>query len=229
MRLTGKRLERLYDALYRTYGRQHWWKADTAFEVMVGAVLVQNTSWQSNAALAIAELKRRKLLTPAKIAALPTAQLARHIRSSGTHGVKARRLKALSRWLLDRGGVKKAEKLPTDELRRSLLAVHGIGPETTDCILLYAFARPVFVADAYARRLLGRLGFELDSEGYEMVRAQVETVFSADAKAYNEFHALIVRHCKRVCRATPDCGHCVLRRRCAFATRRPWNSATPQL
>ncbi len=128
MRLTRRGLQGIYDALYRAHGPQHWWRAESDFEVMAGAVLVQNTSWTSNAALAIAELKRQKLLTPAKIAALPLPELARHIRSSGTHRVKAKRLRALAVWLQQQGGVKRVGKLPTEELRRSLLAVHGIGP-----------------------------------------------------------------------------------------------------
>jgi len=106
-------------------------------------------------------------------------------------------------------------------LRRSLLSVHGIGPETADCILLYVFDRPVFVADAYARRLLGRLGFELGVDRYEPVRSVVQAAFRADTPVYNEFHALIVRHSKLICRATPACERCALRRRCPYPDHRP--------
>lgn len=219
MHLTRRGLKGLYDALYHAHGPQHWWRAKTPFEMMAGAVLVQKTSWRSNAALAIAELNRQRLLTPAKIAALPLPTLARHIRSSGTHWVKARRLKALSLWLLEQGGFKKATKLAIAPLRESLLAVNGIGPETADCILLYAFGRPVFVADAYARRLFSRYGFDPVPERYEPLRQEVEAEFRARAPVFNEFHALIVRHSKDLCRAQPWCEQCSLRQTCAYGKR----------
>lgn len=216
MHLTRRGLQGLYAALHRAYGPQHWWRAETPFEMMAGAVLVQNTNWQHAARPAVAALKEARLLSPAKIAALPSARLASTIRSSGTHRVKAKRLKALSRWLLERGGVAKAGRLETDALRSSLLGVHGIGPETADCILVYVFERPVFIADAYARRLFGRLGFGLKPDSYEPVRRQVEAVAGMGAAAYNEFHALIVRHAKVLCRAKPLCAECPLRRGCAY-------------
>ncbi len=217
--LSRRNLKSLYAALYRAHGPQHWWRAENPFEMMAGAVLVQNTSWRSNAALAIAELRRNRLLTPAKVAALPLAKLARYIRSSGTHGVKAKRLKALSRWLLEQGGFDKAQKLATPQLRQSLLAVKGIGPETADCILLYAFGRPVFVADAYARRFFTRYGFDPVPERYEPLREKVESVFKVAAPDFNEFHALIVRHSKDLCRAQPLCERCSLRLTCAYGKR----------
>lgn len=220
MRLTRRGFQGIYAALYRIYGPQHWWRAKSDFEVMAGAVLVQNTSWKSNAALAIAELGRNRLLTPSKIAALPLPKLARFIRSSGTHRVKAKRLKALSRWLLEQGGVSKAGRFATPELRRSLLAVNGIGPETADCILLYAFRRPVFVADAYARRFLSRYGFDPMPDTYEPLRQEVESKFMGRTAAFNEFHALIVRHSKELCRAKPLCERCDLRRVCAYGKSR---------
>lgn len=214
MRLTRASLQSLYGTLHRAYGPQSWWPAKSHFEMMTGAVLVQNTNW-ANAALAIASLQAARALSPRTIAEMPLPRLAALIRSSGTHRVKARRLKALSHWLLSQGGVAKAAKRSTEELRASLLAVHGIGPETADCILLYVFNRPMFVADAYARRLLKRLGLELPADRYESVRGEVERKMQADAATYNEFHALIVRHSKDVCRAKPLCGECVLRPRCA--------------
>ena len=220
MRLTRGRLARLYTVLHRLYGPQHWWPAHKPFEMMAGAVLVQNTNWQHAARPAVLALKRAKLLSPAKLAALPPARLAALIRSSGTHRVKARRLKALSRWLLEQGGVTRAGRLPTDELRRSLLAVHGVGPETADCILLYVFERPLFVADAYARRFLSRYGFDPVPDRYEPLRQTVESVFLAGTSVFKEFHALIVRHSKVLCRARPLCERCSLRRSCAYAVAR---------
>ena len=219
MRLTRGRLGRVYGALHRAHGPQHWWRASSHFEMMAGAVLVQNTNWQHAAQPAVAALKRAKRLSPAKIAVMPTAALAKLIRSSGTHGVKARRLKALARWLLEQGGVAKARRLETEALRQSLLAVHGIGPETADCILLYVFKRPVFVADAYARRFLSRFGFALGADSYEPVRRDVQSTAGMDASTYNEFHALIVRHSKELCRAKPLCERCSLKRSCEYARR----------
>jgi len=216
MRLTRARLLSLYRALRRAYGPQHWWPAETRFEMMAGAVLVQNTNW-ANAARALAVLRQQRLLNPSTIAKLPLNRLAKLIHSSGTHRVKARRLRALSRWLVERGGIAKAGKLRTDELRRSLLAVHGIGPETADCILVYAYHRPLFIADAYARRFLDRLGFDSIEGGYEPLRKEVEAELDEDAGFFNEFHALIVRHAKSTCRADPACERCVFARRCSYA------------
>ena len=216
MRLTRGQLLRVYRNLHDIYGPQYWWRARTHFEMMAGAVLVQNTNWQHAARPAVFALRRAKRLSPAKIAALPTASLAKLIRSSGTHGVKARRLKALADWVLEQGGVARARRLDTEALRRSLLAVHGIGPETADCILLYVFDRPVFVADAYARRFLGRLGMKFKAADYEAARQEVQAMLPADTAVYNEFHALIVRHSKVLCRATPLCERCSLRRACVY-------------
>jgi len=218
MRFTRGRLARLYAALHRLHGPRHWWPADKPFEMMVGAVLVQNTRWH-NATRAIAALKQANCLTPTKVAGSSLPTLAKLIRSSGTHRVKAKRLKALSRWLLERGGVARAGRLPTDELRRSLLAVHGVGPETADCILLYVFGRPMFVADAYARRFFSRYGFDPVPDGYEPLRQAVESVFVAEAPVFNEFHALIVWHSKELCLAKPLCERCGLRLSCAYGSR----------
>jgi endonuclease-3 related protein len=217
MRLTRARLLSIYRALHRAYGPQHWWASRTRFEMMAGAVLVQNTNW-ANAARAVAVLRQARLLNPATLAKLPLPRLAQLIRSSGTHRVKAKRLRALSRWLVVRSGVSKAGKLGTDELRRSLLAVHGIGPETADCILVYAYARPLFIADAYARRFLSRLGFDSIEAGYEPLRKEVESELDEDADFFNEFHALIIRHAKNTCRADPACERCVFVRRCSYAS-----------
>lgn len=219
MRLTRARLQGIYRALHRAYGFQHWWPARAKFEMMAGAVLVQNTNW-INAARAIAVLKRERLLVPSKLADLPLPELAQLIHSSGTHRVKAKRLRALSRWLVEQGGIAKAGQLRTDELRRSLLTVHGIGPETADCILVYAYARPLFIADAYARRVLSRLGFDSAAGGYEPLRVEIESKLDEGAGFFNEFHALIVRHAKHTCRAEPACERCVFVRRCGYTASR---------
>lgn len=213
-------LQRLYERLLAAYGPQHWWPADSAFEVMVGAVLTQNTAWR-NVERAIANLKGAGALDPAAIAALPTADLAALIRPAGYFNVKAQRLQAFCRFLRDQGGEAALAMLSTSELRHRLLAVHGIGPETADDMLLYAFGRPVFVVDAYTRRLLQRLGLATGAEGYEALRAGIENALGSDAPTFNELHALIVHHAKMACSARPRCGDCCLRRICPRGRGRP--------
>src|SRR3990170_5624651 len=136
----------VYRRLYAANGRQHWWPGDGAFEIMVGAVLTQNTAW-TNVEKAITNLKKAKALSPQAIVKTHPRRLAHWIKPSGYFNIKARRLRAMCQWLIGQGGTRKIAKLPTDELRSRLLAVHGIDPETADDILLYVFNRPVFVID----------------------------------------------------------------------------------
>src|SRR5260370_19398632 len=143
------RLLRLYLALTWRFGPQAWWPGRTAYEIAAGAVLTQHTAW-TNAARAVAALRARGRLTARRLAGLSAAKLARVIRPAGTPRVKARRLLALTRWLLDRGGFARLRHEPLGPLRRDLLAVPGLGPETADAILLYPARRPLFVADAHA-------------------------------------------------------------------------------
>lgn len=188
----------LYDCLYSAYGRQDWWPADSPFEVMVGAVLTQNTSWR-NVEKAINNLKDADCLTPEKILSLDNEQLAGLIRPSGYFNVKTGRLKNLCAWLPDKQGYRNKRRWQTEKLRRSILSVNGIGPETADDILLYAFQRPVFVIDVYTRRLLSRIGMIYGNENYETIRAIFEQALPADVNLFNEYHALIVRHAKEKC------------------------------
>lgn len=206
-------LQKIYERLLAAYGPQHWWPGDSRFEVMVGAVLTQNTAWR-NVELAIANLKAAAALTPAAIAGLPHAELAALIRPSGYFNVKARRLQAFCRFVVESGGEDVLAGLPTEVLRRDLLAVHGIGPETADDVLLYAFARPVFVIDAYTRRLLSRLGVASGDEGYEALRQGIERAFGPQTQLFNELHGLIVHHAKVACSTRPRCAACCLRRIC---------------
>lgn len=209
---------KVYKKLHATHGPQDWWPGDTPFEIMVGAVLTQNTAW-TNVEKAIANLKRARALTPQKILAAPKATLAAWLRPSGYFNVKAKRLRAFCAWLLEQGGAKKLAKLPTPELRSALLSVHGIGPETADDILLYAFDRPVFVIDAYTRRIFQRLGLIEGKEDYETLRNKFETVLKTDVALFNEYHALIVLHGKNICRSKPVCGHCCFTVSCPSAHR----------
>jgi endonuclease-3 related protein len=206
------RLLRLYAALHRRFGPQHWWPGRSPYEIAVGAVLTQHTAWV-NAARAIAALRARRLLTPARLAALDSGALGRAIRAAGTPRVKARRLQALTRWILERvdGRLPRLGTLALGPLRADLLEVPGLGPETADAILLYAAGRPVFVADAYARRVLARHRLIDASAGYEEARRWVEAHLPSDPELFNEFHALLVAVGKSHCRAQPRCEGCPLR------------------
>ncbi|GAB4294529.1 MAG: endonuclease III domain-containing protein [Thiohalomonadaceae bacterium] len=213
-------LRQVYAALYRAYGPQHWWPGDTPFEVMVGAVLTQNTAW-SNVEKAIDNLKAHDALDPAVITHTHAATLAAWLKPSGYFNIKARRLKNFCAWYLAAGGLAPLQKLETPALRRALLGVNGIGPETADDILLYAFQRPVFVIDAYTRRLFSRLQLVTGEETYEELRHYFEQGLGAkreNVALFNEYHALIVAHAKRVCRTRPLCDTCCLRRRCSYPT-----------
>ena len=205
----GRRLMAVYRRLHTAHGPQHWWPGDSPFEIMVGAILTQNTAW-TNVEKAIANLKAAKALSPSAIATAPHRRLAAWLKPSGYFNVKARRLRAFCEWLIRQGGAKRIARRPTEILRAELLLVHGIGPETADDILLYAFNRPVFVIDAYTRRLFRRLGLIEGGEGYEMLRKLFETSLTTDARLFNEYHALIVAHAKDVCRKRPLCGACKL-------------------
>lgn len=218
--LPDARWRAVFDALFTAFGAQHWWPGETPLEVMIGAVLTQNTAWR-NVERAIAQLRAADALDAETLLALPEATLAELIRPAGYFNVKARRLKALLRFLADQGALAQAGTLGArtalPELRRRLLAVHGVGEETADSILLYALGRPVFVVDAYTRRIFTRLGLLHGDERY----ADIQTVFQAhlppDARLYNEYHALIVRMGKDVCRPRPRCAACPLRADCRHA------------
>ena len=207
----------IYQVLFRRYGKQNWWPADSAFEIMVGAVLTQNTSW-INVEKAIDNLKQADALSAEAIVNASAKRLADLLRPSGYFNVKARRLQAYCQWLLAEGGEAELARRDTDTLRRQLLNVHGIGPETADDILLYAFGRPVFVIDAYTRRLFSRLGVIDGSEPYETLRGLFENTLASDPQLFNEYHALIVIHVKDCCRPKPRCEQCCLAGQCASAS-----------
>jgi len=209
-----RRLMAVYRRLYAAHGPQYWWPGRTRFEIMVGAVLTQNTAW-SNVEKAIANLRAARALTPQAIVAAPHQRLATWLRPSGYFNIKARRLRAVCDWLMQQGGVRRLMHQPTETLRAALLSVHGIGPETADDILLYAFGRPVFVIDAYTRRLFTRLGLIEGREDYEELRRLFESRLDSDVSLFNEYHALIVAHGKDVCRSRPRCAGCRLRALCA--------------
>ena len=205
-------LRQYYHTLYESLGPQSWWPAKTPFEVIVGAILTQNTNW-TNVERAIANLRREHLLSPRAMERVSPSHLASLIRSSGYFRQKAKKLKAFVRFLRDEysGSLKRMFQTPTAELREKLLAVHGIGPETADSILLYAGAKEIFVVDAYTKRILSRHGWVGDKATYEEMRTLVESHLPRDVSRYNEFHALLVNVGKNWCRPRdPRCSECPL-------------------
>jgi endonuclease-3 related protein len=209
-------LPAVYRLLFDTFGPQHWWPAQTPFEVMVGAVLTQNTAWR-NVEQAIDNLRARDRLDARRIVAAHRDHLAGWLRPSGYFNIKATRLKNFCRWYLDSGGYDALSRCDTGTLRAALLGVNGIGCETADDILLYAFERPVFVIDAYTRRLFARLGLFAGDEPYDALRCAIERRLGPDVGLFKEYHALIVRHAKEHCRVRPVCAPCMLRSACPAA------------
>ncbi|MCL4524612.1 MAG: endonuclease III domain-containing protein [Acidobacteria bacterium] len=207
-------LQDYYNTLFRALGPQNWWPARTPFEVIVGAILTQNTAW-TNVEKAIVNLRSERLLSPAALERVPQRKLARLIRSSGYFRQKAKKLKAFVRFLRAEfgGSLARMFRTPTAELREKLLAVHGIGPETADSILLYAGKHPVFVVDAYTKRILARHGLLSEKTGYEETRALFERTLPRDVQLYNEFHGLIVMTGKHWCKTKqPLCESCPLQK-----------------
>lgn len=190
-----------YDALFHAYGPQHWWPGRSRFEVILGAILTQNTSW-TNVERAIGNLRSNRLLSPGAIERIPVGQLARLIRSSGYFRQKARKLKAFVQFLRKRyqGSLDKLFSTETSLLRAQLLGVHGLGPETTDSILLYAGKHPVFVVDAYTRRIFLRHRLLEGNEDYEDIRELFERNLPPETARFNEYHALIVHTGKHFCK-----------------------------
>jgi endonuclease-3 related protein len=192
---------------------------------MVGAILTQSTSW-TNVVRGLDRLCRHIVdLDAGAILALPGEVLAECLRPVGYFNVKAQRLQSFCRAYLEAGGFSGLNDLETEELRRWLLGIHGVGPETADDMLLYAFERPVFVVDAYTRRIFERLGMLGGGEGYETIRHGVETALGPDVPLFNEYHALIVRHGKEVCHTRPTCNGCCLRDQCPSLRQDPRNLA----
>jgi endonuclease-3 related protein len=199
--------------LERAFGPQGWWPAETAFEVMVGAVLTQNAAWR-NVERAMDNLAREGALEASRLLAIPRPRLEALVRPSGYFRVKAGRLLSLVRWLERRcgGDAGRLSAVPTDALRRELLAVNGVGPETADSILLYALGRPVFVVDAYTRRVLARHGMSREGEPYDSIRLRFERAIRSGDRVcrMNELHAQVVELAKRRCRVEPVCEGCPL-------------------
>ncbi len=206
-------LAEAYRLLFDAFGHQHWWPGDTPFEVIVGAVLTQNTSWR-NVARAIDNLRQADLLEPHALADVPVEELEELLQPAGYFRVKARRLRSLLELIVERYDGSLEAMFATDpaELREQLLGVNGIGPETADSILLYAGGLPSFVVDAYTQRIFARHGWIDFDADYHGIQDYVEGKLPRDVQLYNEFHALLVRLGKDFCRKSkPKCGECPLR------------------
>jgi endonuclease-3 related protein len=206
-----EQLTEIYQLLFDRFGPQSWWPGETQFEIITGAILTQNTNW-ANVEKAIANLKSADLLTPEKLYRLDVSELAELIRPAGYYNIKANRLKSFLTWLFQNydGRLENLEELDTDRLRAELLTVKGIGRETADSILLYAFDRPIFVVDAYTARVAVRHGLIEPDADYEQLRELFQSNLQPEPQLFNEFHALLVRLGKEFCRPNAQCPRCPL-------------------
>jgi endonuclease III related protein len=211
MHATRRELMRLYDRMYKYTGDLHWWPGETPIEIVVGAILTQNTAWK-NVEKAIAELKAARALSVRALGNMKHGRLAKLIRSAGYFNVKAKRLKNFIAHVEARHGGSLEAMLaqPAEELRAELLSINGVGPETADSIVLYAAAKPIFVIDAYTKRILSRHKVLLLENSYDEFQALFTRTLPPDVPLYNQYHAMFVRIGNRFCRATPRCDLCPL-------------------
>lgn len=209
--MNAEKLMEIYQLLYERYGRQHWWPGHSRFEIIVGAILTQNTNW-GNVEKAITNLKEAKSLTAEKLYDMDISLLAEMIRPAGYYNIKAARLKNFLEWLFKEhdGDLNRLEDTDPETLRRELLQIKGVGPETADSIVLYAFDKPVFVVDAYTCRIMGRHGLIEAGADYEQVRDFFQCYLDRSVKLFNEYHALLVRLGKEHCRPKAKCDGCPL-------------------
>jgi endonuclease-3 related protein len=212
----GQTLQDTYRRLLDCYGPQHWWPAEGPFEMMVGAILTQSAAWR-NVEKAIANLRVARALSPAALRRLSLTELALLIRPSGYYNAKALKLKSLAQWLGERyhDDLNRMLTSQPDRLRKQLLSIHGIGPETADSILLYSAGRPVFVIDAYTRRILVRLGLAPMPGSYSTFQRLFMDNLPPDTKLFQEYHALLVALAKNVCHSQPRCSDCCLNDLCS--------------
>ena len=210
-RKTSAMLEAIYQRLFEAFGPQHWWPAETREEVIIGAILAQNTAW-ANVARAVERLGRADCLTLRGIDRMPLDRLARLVRPSGTYRIKAERLKTFANWLQVNfdGDLDALFGMGTDRARKELLSIDGIGPETADAILLYAGRLPTFVVDAYTRRIMRRHFVVPPQSTYAQAKGVIERALPTNRQLYNEYHALLVELGKRYCRPRAQCEGCPL-------------------
>ena len=211
-----RKLGLIYKKLFSYFGPQHWWPGDSPFEVIVGAILTQNTNW-NNVEKAINNLKRENLLIPRKLDGISQQRLASLIRPCGYFNIKAKRLKSFLSVLFGsyQGSLKNMFDLPTPRLREALLDIKGIGPETADSILLYAAQRPVFVVDAYTKRILLRQRLISENSSYGEIQDLFMRNLKENVSFFNEYHALLVKLGKETCaKSNPKCSLCPIRGGC---------------
>jgi len=208
----GKILKKIYDKLFQAFGPMGWWPGETPFEVIIGAILTQNTSWE-NVEKAINRLKAKKMLNPADFSRMRDEKLAELIKPSGYYNIKAKRIKNFMDFLQKEYGTDLRRMLQEETmvLREKLLSIKGIGPETADSILLYAAKKPVFVVDTYTRRIFSRHGWVSSTDNYQEIKDFFMRNLKPDVKLYNEYHALLVYLGKNFCKKRPQCGECPLK------------------
>ena len=208
-----RKVNLIYQKLHRAFGPQHWWPAESSFEVIVGAILTQSTSWK-NGEKAIGNLKKHKVLTAKKLYRLKSRKLATYIRPAGYYNIKTKRLKAFLKFFFEkyRGNLKRLSQKPLLILRQELLAVNGIGPESADSILLYALGKPAFVVDAYTKRIFSRHRLIKESVSYDETQDFFRQNLKNEVKLFNEYHALLVKLGKDYClKRIPRCAECPLK------------------
>jgi len=213
-------LQNIYQQLMACYGPQYWWPAQEPFEIIVGAILTQSAAW-GNVEKAIANLKAAKALSPTALRHLSPSEVATLIHPCGYYNAKALKLRSLAHWL-EKHCDNNLDKLfanNTDYLRQQLLSIHGIGQETADSIILYAASKPIFVIDAYTRRIINRIGLAPDSNSYTAYQTLFMDNLPTDARLFNEYHALLVCLAKNACRNRPLCQQCCLNNLCRFGLR----------
>jgi endonuclease-3 related protein len=208
---TSKKLITIYHQMFDRFGPQHWWPGETKTEIIVGAILTQNTNWQ-NVEKAIANLKKAKMLSFPALYKASEQEVAKLIQPSGYFNIKAKRLKNFVRFFMEeyKNSWKKFQSEPLDKLREKVLSVNGVGPETADSILLYALDKPIFVIDAYTKRALSRHRIIKEDDDYHAVQKLFMDNLSPDVAFFNEYHALFVRLAKEHCRTKPQCEGCPL-------------------
>jgi endonuclease-3 related protein len=207
----SRKLQDIYRRLMDCYGPQHWWPAEGPFEMIVGAILTQSAAWV-NVEKAITNLKAAKALSPAALRRLPLPEVAALIHPCGYYNAKALKLKSLAHWLGERYGddLDKLWANSINDLRQQLLSIHGIGPETADSIILYGANQPVFVIDAYTRRIIDRIGLAPETSSYTAYQTLFMHGLPTDSELFKEYHALLVCLAKNVCRRRPLCQQCCL-------------------
>ena len=212
-----QQLIEVYRLLLHRYGPQYWWPADSPFEVIVGAILTQSTSW-INVEKAILNLKSAGVLHPDSLRRLSHSELAELIHPCGYYNSKAQKLKAFVEYLANAHHDSLNSLFSPDipDLRKELIAIHGIGEETADSIILYAARKPLFVVDAYTRRIITRTGLNSTENSYSAYQELFMNNLPHKEKLFNEYHALFVRHGKETCKKNPSCNQCCLKGRCAW-------------